>query len=334
MKITSLAHSNIALIKYWGKRDKTIILPHNSSISLTLDKLFTKTTVEFDKKYKDYEIIIDGIKSQDKERDKIIKHIEFIKKELVSTQSKMVFAKIVSNNSFPKKAGLASSASGFAALTLAVVKALGLNLDKKDLSILARQGSGSASRSIFGGFVEWVKGENDDGSDSFARKIASENYWPELRMIVAILTTNSKKIGSRSGMELTVKTSPFYNAWLKKIESDLETAKKSIVKRDFESLGKVMENNALKMHSTMITSNPPLFYWEPETITVMKKILELRESETECYFTIDAGPQVKILCLENDVEKIKSELLKLNIINKIIVCKSGNDAQEVEDHLF
>ncbi len=330
MKATAIANSNIALVKYWGKRNSDLILPYNSSISMTLDSLNTKTTVEFNKEFSDNEVIINGKTVEGEEKARVVHHLDLLQ-EFVTEK---VFAKVKSESNFPKKAGLASSASGFAALTLAGIKALDQNLTTKELSILSRRGSGSASRSVLGGFVEWNKGSLPDGSDSHAIQIEKEDHWPELSMIVTIISTEEKKVSSRVGMSQTVKTSPFYPAWLDTIESDVEKMKKAISQKDFVLLGQIAENNALKMHATMHTTVPPIIYWESGSLTIMKEVITLREEGKECYFTMDAGPQVKILCLEDDLEVIKSRVNKLDVVRDIMICHPGKQTSLTDDHLF
>jgi diphosphomevalonate decarboxylase len=333
MKITAKSHSNIALVKYWGKRDEKLILPFNSSISMTLDALFTTTTVEFSDSYKKYSVIIDGELVEDTEYERVVNHLELIKKEL--NIKKTLFAKVVSTNNFPKKAGIASSASGFAALTVAAVKSLNKDLSGRELSIIARKGSGSASRSIHGGFVKWNKGNKDNGSDSYAEQVASEDHWPDLVLLVVIISTEKKKTSSRKGMKQTIKTSPLYPSWLETIEEDLKAAEAAIKDKNFNKLGSIAELNALKMHSTMLTTLPnPLIYWEPLTIEVMKTVISLREEGIDCYFTIDAGPQVKILSLLENVDSIKESLSRIDGIQKIIVSLNGGKTILQKEHLF
>jgi diphosphomevalonate decarboxylase len=330
MKATAIANSNIALVKYWGKRNSDLILPYNSSVSMTLNNLNTKTTVEFSKKYSKNELVINGKTATGEELKRVAEHLNLLQE----AAPQKYFAMVMSESNFPKKAGLASSASGFAALTLAGTKALDQDLTVKDLSMLSRRGSGSASRSILGGFVEWNKGSLQDGSDSHAIQIERETHWPELSMIVTIISTREKKISSRAGMNQTVKTSPFYSSWLETVESDVNKMKQAISKKDFTLLGKIAENNALKMHSTMHTTTPPIIYWESGSLSIMKEVLKLREEGTECYFTMDAGPQVKILCQKKDLETIKSRVTKLDLVKDIMICHPGREARLTEDHLF
>lgn len=327
MKATATANPNIALVKYWGKRDEHLILPKNSSISVTLDGLFTKTTVEFG--HEKDTLILNGNPARDKELEKIAGPLNIVRKRAGINEH----ARIESENNFPTAAGLASSASGFAALALAASKAAGLDIGKKELSMLARRGSGSASRSVESGFVEWLSGSADDGSDSYAIQIAPKEHWPEFRIIIAITSLQEKKIKSRTGMSNTVATSPLYEGWLKSVSEDLDNVRKAIINKDFTSLGKTAEQNALKMHATMITTKPAIVYWTSATMEVMHALMQWR-NELESYFTIDAGPQVKIMALKKHTEEIKSRLSSLDNIEDVIVCKPGDGASLSKEHLF
>lgn len=333
MKATAIANANIALVKYWGKRNKELVLPNNSSISMTFDKLNTITTVEFDKKYKRDIFILDGreLKIGTEEFKRTVGHLNLIRKISESKEK----AKVVSKNNFPTAAGLASSASGFAALSLAGSKATGINLDSKELSILTRRsGSGSATRSCQGGFVEWLKGKKPDGSDSYAVQIAPPKHWPEFRIIVTIVSKIKKKVSSTEGMDLTIKTCPMYKAWLETVEEDLRNVKNGILKKDFTLVGKTAESNCLKMHAVMMTTKPALIYWMPATLEIIHSVLSWRKDGLECYFTIDAGPQVKIICLEKDVSKLKRRLQRITGIKKTIICKPGKEPKLINKHLF
>jgi diphosphomevalonate decarboxylase len=329
MKATAKANANIALVKYWGKRNKKLILPYNSSISMTCDGLFTISTVEFSDKLKKDLIFIND-KELEKDEKNLFGHLEKIR-QMAGIKER---AKVVSQSNFPLAAGLAGSASGLAAITVAAVKAAGLNLDQKAISILARQGSGSACRSIFGGFVEWLKGKKKDGSDSYGVQIVPAEHWPEFRLIVTILSEEKKKVGSRLGMAQTVETCPYYENWLKTINQDLEIVRKGILDRDFTSVGSRAEHNCLKMHALMMTTSPAIIYWRPETLKIIQNILNWREGGLECYFTIDAGPQVKIICLEKDGPELKKRLQVLKEVKKIIVCRPGQGTKLIDEHLF
>ncbi len=331
MKATAQAHSNIALVKYWGKRDEKLILPYNSSVSMTLDKFFTVTTVEFDKKYKEDEFVLNGKKVFGIEAEQVKAHLD-----IVRSMAKIgLNAHVQSENNFPTAAGLASSASGMAALTMAAAKAAGLNLDKKELSILSRQGSGSASRSIFGGFVEWPMGKALDGRDSFGVQIAKELHWPEFRMIVCIVKGWEKKWKSRAGMTQSVATSPFFGRWAQTAEDDAKELKKAVLEKNFKKVGEIAEQNALKMHATMITTNPSIIYWHPVTVEIIQNVLQWRQEEwLEGYFTMDAGPQVKVMCLEKHEKDLVKRLGQISGIEKIEVCRAGPDAEMLDRHLF
>lgn len=333
MKSTAIANANIALVKYWGKRDEQLILPQNSNIGLTTDCLSVKTTLEFDGKYKKDILILDGkeFKSGSEEYDRYFRAFLDKLRNLAKTKLR---AKAVSQSGFPKAAGLASSSAGFAAMAAAANDALNLDLNAQGLSILARQGSGSACRSIFGGFVEWEKGERKDGLDSFASQIVNENYWPDFRMIICLTSKKEKKIKSRAGMARTVKTSPFYQGWLNTVNDDLKKVRKGIKERDFSLVGKTAEENCLKMHALMLTTKPAIIYWNSGTVELIYKVIEWRENGLECYFTIDAGPQVKILCLKKNLPEILKRVKKTAGLEGIITAKPGPGPKIVNAHLF
>jgi len=241
--------------------------------------------------------------------------------------------KIVSNNNFPTAAGLASSASGFAAVALAISKALGLPTDPKSVSMLARRGSGSASRSVSGGFVEWKRGERKDGTDSYGEQIAPPEYWPEFRMIAVITSKKEKKIKSRAGMAQTVANCPYYSKWVETVPADLDAIRKGIKERNFTLVGSTTEHNCLKMHATMITTKPPIIYWNPTTMEVMHSIMEWRDQGLESYFTIDAGPQVKVFCLEKDLKELSKRLKELTGV-EVVMTRPGPGAKLTNEHLF
>ena len=318
MKATARAFTNIALIKYWGKRNESLFLPMNSSLSITLDKFYTTTSVQFCECLTKDVVFLNHSLMDEKETRKITSFLD----RLREISGKRVNAIVNTMNKVPISAGLASSASGFAALAAAAAKAMNLNLDKKALSQLARQGSGSACRSIYGGYVEWQRGEMEDGTDSYASPIMDGQDW-NLSILSVILSSEPKKVSSRDGMKRTVESSPFYSNWVTEAEKDLQTAKDAISKRDFEMLGKVVEANALKMHATTLGANPPFMYWQGTTYHVMQKVQELRQSGIQAYFTIDAGPNVKILCQPDDEQYIRKEMLDLPFVQDVHLCHPG-----------
>ncbi|WOV89016.1 diphosphomevalonate decarboxylase [Sporosarcina oncorhynchi] len=318
MKATARAHTNIALIKYWGKRDEQLFLPMNNSISITLDRFYTTTSVSFREDLSADVFVLDGKEMGGHEREKISGFLNLVRR----TANHQGYAVVDSLNEVPTAAGFASSASGFAALAAASTRALNFTISNEGLSILARQGSGSASRSIYGGYAEWHKGTCQDGSDSFATQILPENAW-DLSVLSVMVEARQKKVLSREGMRRTVETSPFYAGWLDSLEIDLSAARDAIHKQDFEQLGTVLERNALKMHATTFGANPPFLYWTGATIDVMQVVQELRENGVLAYFTIDAGPNVKVICQPADEQVVKDRLLELECVQDIFLCHPG-----------
>lgn len=318
MQAKARAHTNIALIKYWGKRDEQLFLPTNSSLSITLDAFYTETHVRFDSAQKADRFVLNQQEADAKETAKITAFIDKIR----LLAGKNLYATIESVNHVPTAAGFASSASGFAALAAAATKAIGLDLDDRSLSQVARQGSGSASRSIYGGFVEWQKGVLADGSDCYAVPLLDEKAW-DLRVLAVEVTTIPKKVLSREGMKRTVETSPFYSGWLKAVEQDLQVAKRAIAVGDFTLLGETLEANALKMHATTLGANPPFMYWQSATVAVMEEVAALRDNGIEAYFTIDAGPNVKVVCQPKDVATIEQKLSEVPVVKSIQQCRPG-----------
>lgn len=248
MQATAKAHTNIALIKYWGKRNESLILPTNNSLSVTLDGFYTKTTVHFKEELTEDQFFLNDEWIKGIPFERVTNYLNLFR-ELADRPN--LFAEVNSINAVPTAAGFASSASGFAALAAASGKALGLDLDDAALSRLTRQGSGSACRSIYGGFVEWEKGEREDGSDSYAIQVASQNHW-DIRVAAVVLTAKEKDVSSRVGMKRTVDTSVFYDGWLASLPKDLQEIKAGIKDRDFEMVGSIAEANCLKMHATTL----------------------------------------------------------------------------------
>lgn len=321
MKATARAHSNIALVKYWGKRSAALNLPTNGSLSLTLDRMHTTTTLEWSESLASDACTLNGEAAQGEAARKITDFLDLVR-GVAGLNHRAI---VQSFNNFPTAAGLASSASGFAALALAATKAAGVELGPRELSILARQGSGSASRSIFGGFAEWKRGEREDGLDSYAEPLPSRGL-EDLSMIVTVLVPGPKPISSRNGMNQTTLTSPMYPAWLQTVQADIDGARGAIATGNFEDLGKIAEANCLKMHATMITTKPPILYWQPATVGLMHKVAAMRSEGLPCYFTIDAGPNVKVLCRAKDADAIERELAECAGVKETYRCQSGPGA--------
>ncbi|NOZ60170.1 MAG: diphosphomevalonate decarboxylase, partial [Calditrichaeota bacterium] len=228
---------------------------------------------------------------------------------------------------FPTGAGLASSASGFAALAVAANGALDLKMSPKELSIIARQGSGSAARSIFGGFVEMKKGKKEDGSDSYAVKIAEENHW-NLQMLIAITSEEAKKTGSTDGMLLSQETSPYYSQWVQSSDKDLELCREAILKKDFSLLAEVAEFSCLKMHALALSSKPGLIYWNGATVETIHAIRELRNQKgVPVFFTVDAGPQVKAICEPDYLDQVQKILSEIDGVKRVMQTPLGSDAK-------
>ncbi len=295
---TAIAHPNIALVKYWGKRSVALNLPAVPSLSLTLDSFRTRTQVVWG--VDEDAVHVDGAPANPGFATRVTDFLDLL-------SPKRPGCMVLTENNFPSGAGLASSASGFAALAVAATRAAGRNEDRTALSILARRGSGSACRSLFGGFVEWRTGSRPDGSDSHGVPLAARSYWA-VAMVVVIVTDQKKPVGSTEGMERSRKTSPFYKSWVDAAEADMDIAREAVYDRDIEALGAVMERSTLKMHSVMMSSDPPILYWLPQTMAVLHEVGALRREGIGAWATMDAGPQVKVLCMAPDAERVVEAL--------------------------
>jgi len=325
MKASAKAPSNIAFIKYWGKKNEVLRLPENGSISLNLDNLWTKTTVEFNPKYSKDFVTING-EAETGEESRVIKHLERIRK-LAGINHK---AKVVSYNNFPIATGLSSSASGFAALTVAAAWAAGLNLSEKELSILARQSSGSSCRSIPDGFVQWLAGNTSQ--TSYAVSLYPPDYW-DIVDVVAIVSEGKKEVSSTSGQQMAI-SSPFFKLRLAKIKEKIRLIKKFMAKKDFPAFGELLEVEALELHAIMLTSTPSLIYWTPGTLMIMKLVKKWRQSGIEVYFTINTGQDVHLICQGKTKATVLAKLKKINTVKKIIINKPAQGARLVQKHLF
>ena len=290
---TATAHPNIALVKYWGKRDVALNLPAVSSLSLTLDTFRTETTVTWGAERDSLEL--DGRPATDKELARVVRFLDRL--------GEREPCRVVSANNFPTAAGLASSSSGFAALALAAATAAGRALSPEQLSVLARMGSGSASRSLWGGFVRWQLGEQPDGSDSHGIPVAPADHW-DVAMVVAVVSGAKKSVGSTEGMERSRHTSPYYQAWVDTAEAQVDEGQAAVLARDLPRLGEVMEASTLQMHSVMHTSRPPIVYWAGRTLDCWHAVAELRRQGIGAWATMDAGPNVKVLCEGRDAEYV------------------------------
>lgn len=313
---TARAHTNIALIKYWGKKDANLIIPQNSSLSLTLDHFYTDTTVTFSETLTRDQIIFNGQEADEQTQTKMSQFLDLIRQQA----GRSTFASVETTNHVPNAAGLASSASGYAALAAAGSRAAGLDLNRRDLSRLARRGSGSATRSIYGGFVEWQRGRNDQ--DSYAIPVQEEIDW-DIQMIAIVLNDRKKRVASRAGMASVVATSPYYPSWVETAQADLPKMKDAIIKKDINLVGQLAEKSAMQMHATTLSAVPPFTYFEPETLQAIEVVERLRQQGVSCYYTMDAGPNVKVICTSRETQQILAALAPYFTAEQLLVAKPG-----------
>jgi len=308
VKATAVAHANIALVKYWGKRDEALILPEAASLSVALDRLVTTTTVYLGAA--DDSLRIDGRHASAGElrRARAVLDAAGIRER----------ARIESRNDFPTAAGLASSASGFAALAVAACAAAGQNRSSAELSALARLGSGSAARSVPGGWAVW--------SDEVAEQVAPPDQVP-MRLVVAVCGETRKAVSSRDGMRQSRDTSPYHRAWIEQCARDLPEALQLLRTRDLAALGALAERNALRMHADALAADPPLLYWQPATVACLLALLELRASGVAAWATIDAGPHLVAICASSDAGAVEGRLRSVPGVTEVVVCAPAGAAR-------
>jgi diphosphomevalonate decarboxylase len=321
---TAIANPNLAFIKYWGNQNNTLRIPSNGSISMNLDGLYTRTTVSFQPSLPYDELIINGHEVMGKGLDRISYILNIIRGIANITER----AEVISENNFPSGAGIASSASAFAALALAGSKAAGLSLSEPELSRVARRGSGSASRSVPGGFVEWQAGASDE--DSFAFSIAGPEHW-DLVDCVAIVSAAHKKTGSTEGHAIA-HTSPLQAARVADAPRRLEICRKALLERDFKVLASVVELDSDMMHAVMMTSTPALHYWKPASLEVMSCVRQWREEGMQVCYTVDAGPNIHVLCLEPEAQLVEKRLREIQGVDNVLVARAGGPAEIIENH--
>lgn len=301
----SFAPTNIALCKYWGKRNQELNLPVTSSLSISLGNKGAEVEINID----DQDSIILNQQPVDLSSGFAKRLIEFLN---LFRNDGLPHLSIQIQSNIPIAAGLASSACGFASLIQALDQLYGWQLRSHELSILARLGSGSASRSLWQGFVEWHAGTKEDGMDSHGELIS--NHWPDLCIGLLVVSDKAKSIGSREAMQRTVTTSPLYSVWPNKVSKDLLFLKQAIATQDFKLLGETAESNAMTMHATMLSAWPPISYCLPETIITMHKIWQLRREGLQCYFTQDAGPNLKLLFLKQETAVIRQHFTEIEVV--------------------
>jgi len=318
---TALAHPNIAFIKYWGNRDNILRLPSNGSISMNLDGLFTRTTVTFSASFEADSLRIGNRPVSGPGLKRVSTFLDLVR-DLAGTN---LHAEVVSENNFPSGAGIASSAAAFAALAVAASHAAGIVLTERELSRLARRGSGSASRSVPGGFVEWQAGATD--ADSYSFSIAPPEHW-DLADCVAIVSAGHKKTGSTEGHALAG-TSPLQPARVADADRRLDLCRRAILERDFKAFASIVELDSDMMHAVMMTSTPGLFYWQPASLTVMGAVREWRTNGLPVCYTVDAGPNVHVICPREYIGETEKNLRKLPGVQDVLMAGVGGPARIV-----
>ncbi len=322
MRATAIAHPNVALIKYWGKSDTELNLPATGSLSITLGGLHTRTSVVFDEGMQQDSLLLDG--KPDTAADiRMVRCLNELRKHAGTAQ----FARIESGNDFPTGAGLASSASGFAALTVAAAAALKLELPDQELARIARLGSGSAPRSLFAGAV--LLDIASEPGETICSTVSEPEDWP-LEVVVAVTSVERKSVSSTSGMESSRNASPYFDGWVSSHPEDLQAGLECIAEKDFQRLAELAEHNCLKMHALAMSTRPPLLYWSPATLACMQAVTEMRSQGVPVFFTVDAGPQVKAVCLPEAADKVRDTLQRIPGVVQTLDCTLGQGAW-VED---
>ena len=318
---TAVAHPNIAFIKYWGNQDKNLRIPLNSSLSMNLAGLETRTTVRFDPQLDKDNLTINGKPANKVSLERVTAFLDHLRQLAGKSQ----FAQVRSTNNYPAGAGIASSAAAFAALALAGSSALGLELSERQLSALARRGSGSAARSIPGGFVEWHAGSHDE--DSYAETIAPIDQW-DLIDCIAIVQMQHKAVGSTRGHSLAA-SSPLQAARVADAPRRLEICRTALLNRDFTAFAEIVELDSNLMHAVMMTSRPPLLYWAPESLAIMKTVSAWRRKNIEACYTLDAGPNAHVICTTSHAVKVKALLEEMPGVQAVLSAPPGGPAKIV-----
>jgi diphosphomevalonate decarboxylase len=317
-QVIAEARPNIALVKYWGKRDIGRNLPAVDSLSVTLQSLHTRMTVRFDAG-----VVADALQVNGVTAAAMLPRVSACLDRVCGTDRPRAF--IVSESNFPIGAGLASSASAFAALVVAAARAAGQQRDTIELARLAGEASGSAARSLYGGIVALRVGE----AEIELQQLAGPDEWP-LEVVVALTAEGSKSVGSGDAMIRSAKTSPFYAGWVERQDADFKLARDAVNNKDFAKLATVAEHNCLKMHSLMWTSRPPIVYWNKATLACMETVRELQNSGEPVFFTIDAGPQVKAICLPQAAQCVRDALEQTDGVLRTMQSSLGAGANVME----
>ena len=322
LQATALAHPNIAFIKYWGNRDDQLRLPLTGSLSMALDGLETVTRVSFDPDLTADRFILNGTEQSGAALDRVASFLDHVRRLAVLNR----FAQVESTSNYPSGAGIASSAAAFAALALAASRAAGLELSEVELSRLARLGSGSACRSVPGGYAEWLPGSGD--ADSYAVQIAPPEHWDLVDLIV-VVDRDEKAVGSSAGHKLAT-TSPLQALRIAGVVERLEQCRTAILKRDFERLAQVVELDSEWMHAVMRTSTPPLYYWTPATEVVLWNVRAWRSQGHAVCATVDAGPNVHVIALAEEATWAEAQLRALPGVLAVLTAKPGGGARIID----
>jgi len=334
-KVTVRSPSNIAFIKYWGAKNLKKAIPANPSLSMTLRECFSRTTLEHFEDEGGHEILWRGAgggfeAAPPAFAQRVAQHLDILCRETACGGR----FRVATENSFPAAAGMASSASGFSALAEGVLAALGREEGPARRSVLARlSGSGSASRSVMGGYVEWpADGVAEDGSESYAFQVASADHW-DLRNVIAVVETGAKETSSLDGHR-RARTSPYWRTRQRRLPARLETVREAIRQRDFETLGPVIEAEAIDLHCLAMTSNPAIFYWQPATLTVLAAVRGLRQDDIAAWSTMDAGANVHVICEPHCEAAVAERLGALPEVERVIRDGVGPGPQVETEHLF
>jgi diphosphomevalonate decarboxylase len=319
---TAVAHPNIAFIKYWGNEDDILRLPSNASLSMNLDALHTTTTVLFDDTLTGDTLTINNETASGAALNRVAAHLDLVRAQAKITTA----ARVVSHSNFPMGSGIASSASAFAALSVAAAAAAGLSLDEAALSRLARRGSGSASRSVPGGYCQWVTGTD---KTSIATSIAPPEHW-DLRDVVVIASQEHKPVGSSDGHRLA-KTASLQEARVAGAEERLTQCREALLARNLKIMGQVMEEDAVIMHAVMMSSQPPLYYWNTATMDIIQATQRWRKQGLPVYFTIDAGPNVHLICEARHQKEVEIEARKIPGVKQVLTSGPGGPARLIEE---
>jgi diphosphomevalonate decarboxylase len=312
-KATATSCSNIAFIKYWGNTDHNLRLAATPSLSMNLADLTVTATVHFDLSLSEDQLIMNGQLASGGAAKRVFDQLDLIRTRAGITTR----AAITSSSNFPAGAGVASSAAAFSALAVAGAAAASLELSEAELSILARRGSGSASRSIPDGYCQWLAGGTDQ--TSYAVSVAPADHWA-LCDLVAIVSTAHKHVTSSGGHQLA-DTSVLQAGRVASAGQRFEACKAALLERDLAAMGPIIEEDAIIMHSVMMTSRPPLYYWTPATLAIIQAVQDWRAAGLSVYFTIDAGPNVHLICETADAEAV--EAAARNVPGVTTVLRSG-----------